>query len=104
MVFDEEVVRNVWESTRASSNQDPLTWRKDECGAWIKRAQYGNEDSEFGWRIVNVLPGGPDELPNLRAFHFGNYFDAATGWAHCKVVAESEGIANKIADVTHIRK
>ena len=27
-------------------------WRKDYAGAWIKKSDYGNCDSDYGWEIV----------------------------------------------------
>jgi hypothetical protein len=95
MELSQQLVQQVWDNARAVLGNDPNTWRKDECGAWMKRNHYQNHDSEFGWKIENVSPGGPDEPSNLRAIHWQNEFDRASGHAHCRITADPDGIANK---------
>jgi hypothetical protein len=92
MEFDNETVQGVWEKGRATNDNDSTEWRKDECGAWINRDQYGNHASEFGWKIENVAPGKSPAIENLRPYQLGNSFDKATGQAHCKVTADREGL------------
>ena len=93
MDFDDKTVQGVWEKARATQDQDPTDWRKDECGAWIKRSQYGNQLSEFGWKIENITPGANPVLENLRPYQHENTFDKATGKPHCRVTADREGLA-----------
>ncbi len=92
MEFDGYIIQQVWEKCRATSDQDPTEWRKDECGAWVKRDHYGNEESEYGWKIANVSKGGPDELENLRPFHHANSFDIAVGRPKCHITADRSGV------------
>ena len=93
MEFSDVTVQRVWEKARAMPDRDPAIWRKDECGAWIRHDLYGARGSEFGWKIVNVFPGGghPD-VDNLRPFHRDNFFDRGDGQAHCRVTADREGV------------
>jgi hypothetical protein len=98
VAFSEDIVQSVWQKARVIADVDPTEWRKDECGAWIRRIHYEHSNSEFGWKIVNVSLGGPDELTKLRALHWQNRYDWALGQAHCKVTADSGGIANKGVD------
>ncbi len=95
MALSEAVVQQLWEKARAVSGIDPTVWRKDECGAWIRREHYGHADSDFGWTARNVSAGGPATLDNLRPFHRRNDYDVANGRAHCRATAEAEGIANR---------
>lgn len=88
MAYSKEVVAKVWQHARVMTDFDPEAWRHDECGAWIRREHYGREDSEFGWKIVNVSIGGPDAVENLRPFQNANSFDRAGQRAHCKVRAD----------------
>ena len=90
MKFSDEIVQRVWEKARGMPDRDPIEWRKDECGAWINRGQYGNTISGFGWKIENTSPGGPDDLNHLRAFHCDNSFDRGTGQPHRRVTADRE--------------
>ena len=92
MEFNEETVQGAWEKGRATNDQDSTEWRKDECGAWIRRNLYGNQVSEFGWKIENVAPGKPQAIENLRPYQHENSFDKATGQRHCRVTADREGL------------
>ena len=92
MAYGNEMVQKVWEKGRVIAEQDPADWRQDECGAWMRREQYGQEALEYGWRIENVSLGGPNELGNLRPLHCENSFDAGAGHAKCHVTADQKGI------------
>lgn len=92
MGYSKDTVQNVWEKARVIAEQDPAVWRKDECGAWIRREHYQRENSEFGWIIANVSAGGPNELHNLRPFHHENSFDAGPGQPKCRVTADQKRI------------
>ena len=86
--FSNETIDKVWQNARGMTEPSVGIWRRDECGAWIKRDQYGYEQSEFGWRIENVSLGGPDTLENLRALHRANTYDRASGRAKCHMTAD----------------
>jgi hypothetical protein len=88
MPFSKDVVDKVWPHARVMTDLDPQTWRKDECGAWIRREHYGREDSDFGWKIVNVAAGGSDTVENLRPLQHANRYDRAGQRALCKVTSD----------------
>jgi hypothetical protein len=92
MEFDEKAVQAVWEKGRTLNNTDSTEWRKDECGAWIKRNQYGNQASEFGWKIEPIAPGNPQTPENLRPYQHENTFNTASGQQQCRVTADREGV------------
>ena len=92
MPFSDAIIKQVWEKGRTMFDQDGVIWRKDECGAWMHRAQYGNEHSEYGWKIENVSVGGPDIVENLRPLHRQNIFDTANHRAKCHVTADRTGL------------
>lgn len=93
MDYSEQLIQQVWEKGRGSNEIDTGLWREDECGAWISRAEYGKTDSDFGWKVVNVVAGAPDTLENLRPFHYRNGYDIANHRAHCSVTADRTGLA-----------
>ena len=73
--FDSAVVEAVWRKGQIVAGQDPGTYRKDACGAWIGRSEYGNTNSQYGWEIDHVRPvakGGGDELNNLQPLQWQN--------------------------------
>ena len=81
------LVAEVWEHGRAMPEADAATWRQDDCGAWILRDHFGDEDSEFGWKIERVsLEQG--KHARLRPFHCRNSYDLANGRAHCGMTAD----------------
>lgn len=88
MDYDERTIQQVWERARAVPDQDPDEWRLDECGAWIRREQYGARLGEFGWRILNTEPGPNDNPARLRPFHYENDFDIANRRPRCRVTAD----------------
>src|SRR3972149_859114 len=90
--LNEELIQQVWLKARGTRELAPDTWRKDECGAWIRREHYGQEHSEFGWKIENVSLGGPDCLENLRPFHHANTYDHANRRAKRRVIADQTGM------------
>lgn len=88
MNLDEEAIQRIWERARATGDQDPMHWRKDRCGAWIKREHFGDADSEFGWKVEDTQPGQPGDAEGLHPFHHANSFDIANRRAHCRMTAD----------------
>lgn len=93
MEYSEQLIQQVWEKGRGTGEVDTNVWREDECGAWISRPDYGKTDSDFGWKILNVTPGAPETLENLRPFHHGNGYDLANHKAMRHVMADRTGLA-----------
>ena len=62
----------AWQKAVVVPGYDAGEIRKDSCGAWIKWADYGNTNSQWGWEIDHIYPvarGGTDMPGNLQAFH-----------------------------------
>jgi hypothetical protein len=90
MSFTQEIIQKVWEKGAFVQNNDPKIWRKDQCGAWITRNQYGNRNSQYGWEIDHIRPesdGGGDELSNLRPLQWQNNANKQDGRLACPVIA-----------------
>ena len=87
MAFSEEIIQKVWEKGKVVSSNDPNVYRKDECGAWIRRNQYGNRNSQYGWEVDHISPGGSDTLSNLRPLQWKNNTDKSDGRLKCNVTA-----------------
>lgn len=92
MEHSEHMVQQVWEKGRATGEQDRDTWRKDQCGAWIRREHYARAESEFGWKISNISAGGPDSLENLQPLNCANTYDRANHHAQCHLAADMSGV------------
>lgn len=89
--FDAQTIEAVWRKGQVVSGYDPNIYRKDSCGAWMKRSEYG-QTSGHGWEIDHIKPvahGGGDELSNLQPLYWQNNRHKADNWPNwsCKVAA-----------------
>jgi hypothetical protein len=74
--FSAYIVEAVWRKGTIVSGADPAVRRKDACGAWIDRDQYGVLDENgTGWEIDHIYAvarGGGDSLGNLQPLQWQN--------------------------------
>ncbi len=90
MAWSDDMVQEVWKKGKVVDGDDESRWRKDECGAWIGRQEYGNRKSQYGWEIDHISPGGNDQLSNLRPLQWENNVDKSDGRLKCNVTASSK--------------
>jgi hypothetical protein len=80
--FSEATVNAVWNKGQIVSGYDPNVWRKDACGVWIKRSEYG-QITQYGWEIDHIRPvalGGGDEPINLQPLQWENNRHKGDNW------------------------
>ena len=73
MAFNDSIVAAVWTKGTIIPGYSPNEWRRDANGHAIKRSDYGNRDSDYGWEIDHIMPvaqGGRDDLSNLRPLYW----------------------------------
>lgn len=73
--FDKNTINAVWEKAIIVNIKYADVWRKDYAGAWIKKTDYGNSDSVYGWEIDHQKPvskNGTDDLNNLVPLQWEN--------------------------------
>jgi hypothetical protein len=72
--FSEAQIQRAWEKAQDVANNDSKIWRKDPCDAWIKRSEYGNKESKFGWEIDHAYPSslGGKMMMTICAMHHEN--------------------------------
>ena len=90
MAWSEETIQKVWEKGQTVERNDPANWRKDDCGAWMARSQYGNRDSQYGWEIDHISPGGSDAVSSLRPLQWQNNVDKSDGRLKCNVTSSGK--------------
>ncbi|MCL5268801.1 MAG: HNH endonuclease [Bacteroidetes bacterium] len=88
--FSNSIVDAVWEKAYAVAGYDPSLWRRDKCGALIRKLYYGDIQSQFGWEIDHVRPvseGGTDALINLEPMQWENNRHKGNSWPswECKI-------------------
>lgn len=54
--FNDQLLSQIWDRAQRVDGYDESKFRKDACGAWIIRDQYGNPDSPFGWEVDHIYP------------------------------------------------
>ena len=94
MNWTEQEIQAAWENAPLADRANPRKWRKDSCGAWIGRDQYGNHDSVFGWEIDAAEAaenGGVRDLSRLRPLQWRNAVSGPDGKPSCRVTAWGGG-------------
>lgn len=78
--WTQEEIQQIWEKATPCKNNDPNVWRKDQCGAWIKRDMYGAPSEgeshiSYRWQIDHIKPDskrGADSVSNARPLQWFN--------------------------------
>jgi hypothetical protein len=91
MSFSDEVVQLVWNKGTTVPNYDPNVWRKDACGAWIKRSAHTGKrvnPIDYEWEIDHIDPNGGDAISNLRPLQWKNNLDKGQGRLTCTITSD----------------
>ena len=52
MSWTDDQIEAVWaKAIKSSNSNEEQGYRKDQCTAWIKKNEYGNRNSKYGWEI-----------------------------------------------------
>jgi hypothetical protein len=88
--WDGAIVQAVWMKGKVEVGADPREMRKDACTAWIKRGDYGNVHSMYGWTVDPINPRGGSDLENLQPMQMENAASKKGGAGECRVRARGE--------------
>lgn len=82
--FDLATINAVWAKAQVVLGYDENVIRKDSCGAWIKRAEYGlATPGGYGWEVDHIQPAarnGSDALYNLQPLQWQNNRHKSDSW------------------------
>lgn len=94
--WTDEEVEQVWNKASEVPGYDKNVYRKDQCGAWIQKDEYGaasvgESHTSFKWQVDHIKPdskGGADVLSNARPLQWYNNDCRQNGRLMTKVTAE----------------
>ena len=87
MDFTPDLIERIWRKAAAKATEGSPNaggeFRLDSCGAWIRRRDFNDSESEYGWGIDCVCPaarlraeglpeGAAEAEINLRPMHVAN--------------------------------
>lgn len=91
--FPASTVNAAWDKGHHVPGYDPALVRKDLCGAFIRRTDYGGA-TDTGWEIDHVRPvsqGGADHIGNLQPLQWKNNRHKGDNWPNwtCAVTSRT---------------
>ena len=93
MSYSDAKLQQIFQKARQFPNPQNPGWAQDDCGAWIQWSAYGNRDSNYGWEVDHIRPdsaGGPDDISNLRPYHWKNNAAKGAGRSNCAVTSSGD--------------
>lgn len=54
--IDSTLINEVWDKAQIVPDYNPDLFRKDACGAWIRKDKFGDSNSALGWEIDHIYP------------------------------------------------
>lgn len=108
-MYTSEIIQKVWEKGIIEEGYSAELIRKDACGAWIVRSQYGNLNSPFGWEIDHIYPRSKleklgvseeliDSMVNLRPMQHDNNLSKSDSYPSYLISKTAKGEVNVDAD------
>ena len=103
IIFTPEMISKVWEKAEIVAGFDPQLFRKDKCGALIKRDLFRvtKESLSMAWEIDLIKPqalGGTDELNNLQPLQWKNSRNKENNYPSWTCLVSCEQNKNQLVD------
>lgn len=87
----------IWKKAKEVAGVDSSIFRQDYAGAWIRFADYGNRDSQYGWEIDHLKPvslEGQDALDNLYPLQWQNNLRKGDDYPRWSTAVTADGQKN----------
>jgi len=87
--FDKDTIKQVWNKADSKYSLNFNIFRMDQFGAWIKKDQYNNCNSMYGWKIINIgnLKNNTKKSSNLVPVHHKNEVQRNNEPQQCNVIS-----------------
>lgn len=98
----EEIKIVAWRKARVIEGYDPDIFRKDACGAWIRKDMFRQPNNMYGWDVDLIFPkvlGGSTAECNLRALNCKNLESKGNDYPSYNAVLTADGNKNVSADI-----
>lgn len=110
MAWNDAQIDAVWNKATAVNDYDPDLYRKDVCGAWMSKKEYGMQTT-LGWEIDHVFPESKakqrgytqaqiDDFRNLRPMQWENNRSKGDSYPSYDAAITSQGKTNVAKVVT----
>jgi hypothetical protein len=96
-IFSQTDISDVWKKARVIDDVDAGTMRQDYAGAWIRFADYGNRNSQYGWEIDHLKPvslNGADNISNYLPLQWQNNVKKGDDYPRWTTAVTSDGQNN----------
>lgn len=98
-------IDEIWAKAQVVEDYDSTKYRKDACGAWIIKDQYGKRDNPFGWEVDHIYPESKlngkkvpqeliDDIDNLRPLNWMNNDSKGADFPSYQAKITSDGNTN----------
>lgn len=105
-MITQEIIELLWNNASRVDGKNPEIWRHDPCGALIKKDDYGNRASDYGWEVDHIVSRAflqqagatnddIDYIDNLRAMHWANNDSKGKDYPEYKAIIRDVDGVNK---------
>ena len=101
-VFTDAEIKDVWKKAIEVEGVNSEMLRQDFAGAWIRFADYGNRNSQYGWEIDHLMPlsqGGEEKDDNYIPLQWQNNVRKGENYPRWMTAVTADGQNN----VEHVK-